>query len=216
MSRIIKGQVFTLFALLTALVVTLAACGGGSSSTGGAATGSTVAGTVGNGVAAIHPSAHERPLLLAMAESLVQPAHADGAAGITVELLLNGAVVASQITDSSGRFQFSGLAPGQYSIRLSQNGEVLGQTTPMQVDAATKTEIELSLNGDVLSVEVEASGDEISGKVEDDSSSDDDSSDDISDDDSSDDDSSDDSLRRRQQRRLNPLVLVWIGGPERA
>lgn len=197
MTRVIKGQVLMLFALLTALVVTLAACGGGSSSTGGgaAASGSTVAGTVGSGVAEVYPAGQDRPVLVALADLVVEPAHAAGVPGITVQLLdSGGAVVATETTDEDGEFVFSGLEDGQYFISLqSADGTFLGQTPPIQVDANTRTEIELALDGGVTSIEVKAEGDTISGEVEDDASSDDDDSSDdgVSDDDSSDDDSSD-------------------------
>ncbi|HSH42820.1 MAG TPA: SdrD B-like domain-containing protein [Arenicellales bacterium] len=205
MTKVIKGQVTILFALLAAMVLTLAACGGGSSSTGGGAGGggATVAGTVDNGVAFLQPAGGERPMLVALAESMVAPAQAAGVPGVTVQLLdSDGAVVDTQVTGDDGRFVFSGLAAGQYAISLqSSDGVFLGQA-PVQVDPNTRTEIEMDVNGEIQSmeVEVEASGDTISGTVEDDSSSDDDassddddSSDDVSDDDSSDDVSDDDS-----------------------
>lgn len=202
MSRLIKGQVVTLFALLTALVVTLAACGGGSSSSsgGGGASGATVAGTVDGDTAAVYPSGEHRPLLVALADTMVKPAHAAGVPGVTVQLLdSGGAVVDSQVTGSDGRFVFSGLPNGQYYLSLqSSDGTFLGQTPAIQVDPNTRTEIELDLSGEITSVEVEAEGDTISGSIEDDLSSDDASSDDLSsddlssDDDISDDDSSDD------------------------
>lgn len=197
MSRLIKGQVVTLFALLTALVVTLAACGGGSSSTGGGAgaSGSTVAGTVGDGSAAVYPAGQDRPVLVALADMMIEPAHAEGVPNVTVQLLdSGGAVVATQKTDANGKFVFMGLADGQYVLSLqSSDGTFLGQA-PVQVDPNTRTEIEMSLSGQITSIEVKAQGDSISGEVEDNASSDDLSSDDddSSDDGVSDDDSSDD------------------------
>lgn len=194
MTRIIKGQVIALAALMTVMVVTLAACGGGSSSTGGGGgSGSTVRGTVDNGVAAVAPSG-EQTWLAAAANVVIEPASAAGVAGVTVELVdSGGATVASTTTDADGDFEFNNVAPGDYTIRLLQDGTALGETPTVRVDAATETKIELSLNGNVTSVEVEAEGNQISGSVEDDLSSDDDSlDDDSSDDDSLDDDSLDD------------------------
>lgn len=196
MNKLIKGQVITLFALLTAMVVTLAACGGGSSSSGGSsATGATVAGTVDNGVATLYRSGDDRPMLAALADMLIEPSHAAGVEGVTVELLnISGSVIGSQTTDASGRFMFTGLEPDNYSIRLSQNGAPLGETPVIRIDPDTRTEIRLALNGAVTSVNVQAQDDQISGQVsgDDDSSDDDSLDDDSSDDDSLDDDSSDD------------------------
>jgi hypothetical protein len=113
-------------------------------------------------------------------------------AGVTVELLDgSGTVVATQITGNDGRFVFSGLAPGSYSIRLSQNGSSLGQTAPVEVGANSQAEVKLDLNGSMLSVEVESENGQITGEVEDETSSDDDSLDDESLDDD-DEDSTDD------------------------
>lgn len=196
MNKLIKGQVITLFALLTAMVVTLAACGGGSSSSGGSsATGATVAGTVDNGVATLYRPGDQHPILAALTDMLIEPSHAAGVAGVTVELVnSSGAVVGTQTTDASGRFMFTGLVPDNYSIRLSQDGAPLGETPVIQVDPDTRTEIRLALSGAVTSVNVQAQNDQISGQVrgDDDSSDDFSSDDDSSDDDSLDDDSSDD------------------------
>lgn len=199
MTRVIKGQIVALLALMTALVLTLAACGGGGSSAGGGSSGgASVAGTVGDGFAAVEPAGQASSLLVALGEMVVESAQAAGVAGVTVELISStGAVVGTQVTNADGRFIFSGLAPDSYSLRLSQNGTALGQTPTIQVDPATRTEIEMSLQGAITEVDVTASGDTISGQVEDDSSFDDDdlSSDDdasMDDDDSVDDDDSDD------------------------
>lgn len=206
MTRVIKGQVVMLFALLTALVLTLAACGGGSSSSSGggaAGGGSTVAGTVDNGVAAVYPPGSEQPILAALGDMLLEPAHAAGVPNVTVQLLnSDGEVVDSQVTGDDGSFIFTGLDPDNYTISLqSADGVFLGQA-PVQVDPNTRTEIEMDLNGEItaMEVEIEAEGDAISGTVEDDASSDDDDSsgdgasedDDSVDGDSADDNSEDD------------------------
>lgn len=182
MSRVIKGQVAMLFALLTALVLTLAACGGGSSSSSGggaAGGGSTVAGTVDNGVAAVYPPGSEQPLLAALGDMLIKPAQAAGVPNVTVQLLnSDGEVVDSQVTGDDGSFMFTGLDPDNYTISLqSADGVFLGQA-PVQVDPNTRTEVEMDLNGEItaMEVEIEAEGDTISGTVEDDASSDDDDS----------------------------------------
>jgi len=195
MSTMIRARTMSFFALLTAAVLALSACGGGSSSAGGGGgSGGTVAGTVGDGVAVFDPVSGEQPVMMALAHALVATAHADGIPGVNVELLdAGGGVVATQTTNADGRFMFTGLAPGNYSLRLSQNGAILGQTPSLQVDSNTRTEIELSLDGNVTSVEVEASNDTISGEIErddDDDRRDDDEDDD--DDDDSDDDGDDD------------------------
>lgn len=205
MSILVRARLITPFALLTALLLSLSACGGGSSSAGGGGgSGGTIAGTVDNGIAAVHPSGEERAVLVALTEFVVARAEASGVAGVTVELLdSSGTVVATQTTGADGQFMFTGLAPGAYSIRLSQGGSVLGETPSVQVDSSTRTNIKLSLNGGVTSVEVEGEGDQISGEVEsqsgDDNSNtqgddneDDDSVDHEGEDDHSQEDSSDD------------------------
>ncbi len=168
MNKIMGGRSTALFALLTTLVLALTACGGGSSSAsgGGGGTGATIAGTVDNGVAMIHPAYGGEHALLAFSDVFVQKARASGIAGVTVELLDGtSTVIATTTTDASGDFLFTSLAPGNYTIRLSQGGTPLGETPSVQVDSNTKTNIKLSLNGGVTSVEVEGEGNQISGDV---------------------------------------------------
>lgn len=188
MIKTMRGRSSALLALLTTLVMALSACGGGSSTASGGGGGSagTIAGTVDNGVAAVYPSGDRDYAFIALADTVVPAAHASGVAGVTVELLDGGGtVVATTTTDAGGNFVFTGLAPGNYSIRLSQGGSVLGVTPSLQVDSNTKTNIKLSLNGGVTSVEVEGEGNQISGEVgtsqgSNDSASQDDSPDDNS------------------------------------
>lgn len=45
--------------------------------------------------------------------------------GATVELLKDGTVVATMTTDEYGRFQFSGLAAGDYDVRVVSDGEAI-------------------------------------------------------------------------------------------
>lgn len=109
MRAVIKGQIAILFALLTALVVALAACGGGSSSSSGGGAGSggaTIAGTVSDGSAGIRPDGGDRPLIAALVDVLVEPAHAAPMAGVTVTLVGPGGAQTTT-TDAEGRSEFT-------------------------------------------------------------------------------------------------------------
>lgn len=193
MKKILQAQKALLAALFTALTLVLAACGGGSSAGGGGGgSGSTIAGVVDDGLASIWSPKQDETLIVAVSELFISSAHAGGMPGVVVELLdSSGGVISAQTTDDSGEFRFSGLSSGTYSVRLSQNGDVIGQSPNIDVSPGTTTNIEIAANGTIL--EVEVSDDGIEGEIEDDDSSDDGSSDDDSvDDDSSDDDSLDD------------------------
>lgn len=185
MSRLIKGQVVALFALLTAMVVTLAACGGGSSSTGGgsAGSGATVAGTVNDGVASVHPAGQERPLLVAIADMLVEPARAAPVADVEVTLECEGAAPRTTFTNDDGYFEFNEVEPGSCALRVFDE--------LIQLPVGEDSSNEVPVGGGVVRIEVTVQGSTVSGEIEDDVSSDGISSDGISSDDvSSDDDDS--------------------------
>lgn len=80
--------------------------------------------------------------------------------GILVELLLNGTVVASTITGPNGKFDFGGLAAGDYILRFTKDPDLLIETT-ISVKEGAITEIEgkitvASTSGNVhLMMEVE-------------------------------------------------------------
>jgi hypothetical protein len=176
----------TLSSLFTAAVLT--ACGGGgdsSSGSGGSIAGSaSISGNVSSGLALNQSAAPGERLLDALFELVISDAHAAGVGGVTVELLKGGVVVDSQITDASGEFQFTGVAPGNYTIRLTQGGRNVGVSPMIQMDANTRTRLELGLYGGLMAVEVKAENGKISGEVEDGISNDDqNSADDVSSDD---------------------------------
>ena len=181
-------------ALISLTIVT--GCGGsGNSATGGGALAGTssISGNVNGGISFYHSDTSNHGLLAMVSELVISPAIAAGVAGVEVQLLLNGTVVDSQTTDASGNFLFSELPPGSYAIRLMMDGQNLGESPPISLNANTKTKLELNLDGSVINMKVEAEENQIAGNINDDGVSDDMSSDEDSlDDDSSDDDSSDD------------------------
>jgi hypothetical protein len=169
MSRIIRGQVLTLFSLLVAFAVTLAACGGGSSSGGsfGGGSGITISGVVTDGSGTAAADGAKFSLLIAFADMVIEPAYADGVDGVTVNLYqgvgCGGTLETSDITENGGHFMFSGLAPGVYTICIDG-------TAVATVDTTTDTEVEVggvSVNGTTATVEIEVSGTTIRGEVED-------------------------------------------------
>lgn len=193
MKNVLKGQIIVLASLLTALTITLAACGGGSSSAGGGGggSGSTLSGTVNDGVA-VNNQSGSKQLLAAITDIMIRNAHA-GVPGIEVGLYKDGTLVDTQFTDNGGKFVFTGLEPGMYSVMLKQDGVLVVESPPIQVAANTKTKVEFSVNAGVAKIEIEAEGDQLAGKVEDNNSNDlTDSDDQSSDLDSDDDQSSDD------------------------
>lgn len=175
-----KYLVLIFASLLTVSILT--ACGGGGSSTGsgGVAGGATLSGNINSGFAFDQSQQGPAKLLLALLELSVSDAHA-GVGGVVVELYLNGSLVDSQTTSASGEFMFSGLQPGNYTLKLSQGGQAAGETPVIKLDANTRTHLDLSLGGNVSNVEVKAEQGTIKGEVEDsadDSGQDDDSNDD--------------------------------------
>lgn len=200
-----------LIVMLVSLTLVVGCGGSGSSATGGGglAGSSSISGNVNSGISFYQQEADNGGVLAAITNTVVSPALASGVAGVEVELLLNGAVVDSQITDGSGNFLFTDLPSGSYSLRLMMDGQNVGESPPISLNPNTKTKLELNLDGSVTNMKVEADENQIAGKIDDDGmsddmlsddnssdddSSDDDSEDDDSSDDSSDDDSSDDSV----------------------
>jgi hypothetical protein len=185
----------TIASLITAAVLTACGGGGGSSSGSGnlAAGKASIAGNVNSAIAFNHTSPSSERLFAALLALAVTDAQAAGIGGVTVDLLKDGTVIASQLTNERGDFQFTGLAPGSYTIELSQGGQNIGTSPAIQLDSNTRTKLNLNLSGGINSVEIEAEEDSISGEVEDGVSSDDQKSeDDVSKDDDSTDDISED------------------------
>lgn len=79
--------------------------------------------------------------------------------GILVELLLNGTVVAKTTTGPNGKFEFTGLGSGDYTLRFTKGTDLL-ITTNVNVKEGAMTEVEgkitLASSGNVhLSMEIE-------------------------------------------------------------
>jgi len=185
-------------ALSTALLLT--ACGGSSSpssnsgGSGGSFSSASISGNVRDGVAMNELSLPSAQITFAVVNLLMQEAHAVDVSGVTVELVLNGTTIATQITGASGNFMFDDLTPGNYSIRLSQGGSVIGNSAPITLNENMDVKVELSLDGAISEFEAFAGTNRISGEVEDSLSEDDVSDDSMSEDDISEDDVSEDSI----------------------
>lgn len=196
MKLITVKRLSSLIVMALVSLTIVSGCGGsGDSATGGGASlgTSSISGNVNGGISLYRGETNSHGLLAMVSDLVISPAVAAGVSGVEVELLLGGTVVDSQTTDASGNFLFSNLPPGSYAIRLMMDGQSLGESPPISLDANTKTKLELTLDGSVINMKVEAEDNQISGEVNDDGQSDDLSSDDLSsDDDSLDDDSSDD------------------------
>lgn len=122
-------------------------CGGGG---GGSGSGARIDGTLSrsSALAVARASSTERWLTRAQALLGVRTATAeeattcgnptDPAAGVVVDLLLDGVVVASTTTDAEGHFQFTDLSPAAYTIRVTlSDGTTI--TTPAVVQAGQLT-----------------------------------------------------------------------------
>ena len=159
---------YTISSLFTVAVLT--ACGGGGSSSsgsGGITAGSaTLSGNINSGIAFNTTLTPSQRLWAGVLSLAVSEASAAGVDGVTVELLKNGGVVGSQVTDGSGNFLFAGLAPGSYTVQLSQGGQRIGVSPPIQLDANTRTRLDMGVNGKLASVEIEAQSGKIVGEVE--------------------------------------------------
>jgi len=159
----------TLSAFFTATLLTACGGGGGSSSGGGGAVAgsATLSGNVNSGFANNVPASSSARILDAVVGLMFADAYAAGAGGVTVELLKDGTIVDTQVTTGTGDFQFVGLAPGDYVVQLSQAGQNVGASPVIQLDANTRTRLNLDINGGILALEVEAENGKISGEVED-------------------------------------------------
>jgi len=174
MKNIIKSQVVTLVSLLTAIVLTVAACGGGGSSggAGGGSSGAMIRGTVNGGTASIDTFTNGDQWLVAATEFVIRSARADGIDGLTVELIRDDmTLVATDTTEAGGRFAFTPVANGIYRLRLLQDSTELGTSGPLVVGVdSSEVTVQLAMDATLLSVEIEVEGDTISGEVEDDDS----------------------------------------------
>ncbi len=84
----------------------------------GAAVSGEVSGSTNNNFAEVVPSSISGTVFLDQNNNGVQNGADTGIGGVTVELLNSAnAVVATAITDASGNYSFTGLAPGSYAVR---------------------------------------------------------------------------------------------------
>ena len=170
MKSLKSGRRFVAVFATLATVIFLGACGGGgSSSTGGSsltAGSATLSGNVNSGIAWHESAGDAQQLLISLLELAIAEAQASGVGGVEVELLFNGAVIGVQTTTASGDFIFNGLQPGQYTVRLSQGGQQVGVSPVIQLEANTRTKLDMKLNGRLMEVEIEAEKGTISGEVE--------------------------------------------------
>ena len=147
--------------LITSTMLFLAACGSGTSTSGSGSGGgaglASISGNVSGGVA-MDQARDQSALLARILTIALEEAHAAGVSGVTVSLLLAGAEVASQTTDDSGEFRFTGLLPGNYTIQLFQSGGQVGSETSVSLAADTDTRLELDVSGAVLNLDVQAMG----------------------------------------------------------
>lgn len=68
-------------------------------------------------------------LVISEAHASIDTTGAAPIGGVLVEAILNGSVVASTTTDSSGKFEIGGLAPGTYTLRFTKGADLLITTT---------------------------------------------------------------------------------------
>jgi uncharacterized repeat protein (TIGR01451 family) len=128
-------------------ITTAGAVGGGGGGTAGTATGiattpsvignitllksgAAVATSPGNNFAEVAPSTISGLVFLDQDNNGVQNAADTVISGVTIQLLQGAAVVATTVTDGSGAYSFSGLAPGTYTLRepTQPPGTANGQT----------------------------------------------------------------------------------------
>lgn len=93
---------------------------------------------------------------------------ADPASGVTVDLLLNGQVVQSTATDAEGHFRFTGLAAGDYVIRVTLPSGTI--SAPAIVQAGQTTTITGEFDRDCNDVDDDGDPIEVSLRVREDTS----------------------------------------------
>ena len=144
--------------LLTVSVLTACGGGGGSSSGGGSASGgsATLSGNVDSLIASNYSDSSTTRILAALLNAAISDANAAGVGGVNVDLLKDGAVIERQTTNTSGDFEFTGLFPGDYSVRLSQDGQYLGDSRKFQLEANTHTRMRMGMNGNMRDFRSEA------------------------------------------------------------
>ena len=86
-----------------------------------------------------------RSLRAANASGTVYPV-----SGATVELIQNGAVLATTTTDEYGRFQFTDLATGEYDVRMLSDGEAVAHYHAVVAADQTLTVYGRVVDGDCL------------------------------------------------------------------
>lgn len=156
---------YSLISLLLASMVFLTACGSSDSSSGGGGSGSglaSISGNVNNGLAFNRSVEVHASLLAAVYELVIPVANAAGVPDVVVTLTYPDGTTEMTTTDADGNFSFMGLDPGDYSIQVAT-----GAPQPIGLTEGVNADLTFNELGGLVTTRVNASGDTISGNVDD-------------------------------------------------